>query len=180
MLEFASVVKLPIYSSFMQSCFHCSSPHWMLLLVIFYLNVTIPEGHRVQSFTMRVLMSTHHSLFDSITTASPLVPVLHISDSLKLSSNVLNISPKKLVPIFYYTICPSARVIPLPPSLRSPDLFAESSSISPFHLHSTRLTKPSFLISCLKTVSLAPEHTNNSSSRLNPSSLSQGVLSTLF
>lgn len=150
---------------------HCGSPYWMLRLVIFYLNAMIRAGHRVQSSAMRGLMTIRRCLFVSITTAPPLLPLLHISDSLKPSSNVLNVSLKQSIPISYYTLCPLAWVIPLSPSRCSPDLFAESKSILPFHLHTARLSKPSFLISSLKIVSLAPEHTN-SSSRLNPSFLS--------
>lgn len=80
----------------------------MLQLVIFYLNAVIPEGHRVQSSFIRGLMTVHRCLFIFVTITSLLVPVLHLSDSLKHSSNVLNVSLKQLTPISYYDLCPLA------------------------------------------------------------------------
>lgn len=66
----------------------------MLQLEIFYLNALRPEGHRVQTSAMRGLMTIHHCLFVSISTTSPLVPVLHISDSFKSSPGALNVCLK--------------------------------------------------------------------------------------
>lgn len=69
----------------------------MIQLEVFYLNCLRPEGHRVQASAMRGLMTIHYCLFVSISTISPLVPALRISESFKSSSDVLNVSLKQLI-----------------------------------------------------------------------------------
>lgn len=120
----------------------------MLQLEISYLNALRAEGHRVQTSALRGLRTIHHSLFVSISTTSPLVPVLHISDSFKSSSDTLNVCLKQLIAISYCYLCPSAWVAPLSPSGCSPDLLREQHYL-PFPLAHCKINQTQDLIASL-------------------------------